>query len=308
MKKICILTCALMAAAAASAQSASDINEVLDQKEDTTNVTTIAKIVETQNFVTNNNSSSDHFNTVWGYSKYFKISYGGVSLDPKGQIPLGCDFNDGVAPKFKSDWSVGLTFGRNYCLHKKPIANMVKINLDYTFFDLGFTHFEAEGDKHTPVYDSSATWEEREDDGVEKRFYTPWCLQKFKADFGMAIGPSVTVAPFTHLSSARGLHFLKFNAYYHIGYHASLLWMSKDDKRDAGASAADKDRNNDNSINFGHGLTNTFGAMISWKTIGLGYEMRTTNVSYQSLYPGTFGHEKDKFKTNSSRIYLVIRY
>lgn len=323
MKKIYILLCALMASTAAMSQSAPEYIENLDVLEDTVQVTTIADIIELQEMVTNSNSTAAHNSKVWGYNKYFMFSYGGMSLNPKKTISLGYDgFNGGNAPDFKSNWSLALTLGRNYGLHKKPIANMVKFNIDFTYFDLGIAHYSAEGDKNTPLYDSSASWEEKNEDTdkVSKMSYIPWCLGKYKADFGMAVGPSITLAPFTSIKSNRGVHFLKLNMYYHIGYHVSLLWMKDDDKHDANpdkASSSSSSSSNyystsknssDLKMNFGHGLTNTFGIMLSWKSIGLGWEIKSTNVSYQSLSQSIYGHEHYKFETKSNRIYLVIRY
>lgn len=317
MKKIHILLCALMASSAAMAQYTpnyvGDIETIenLDVLEDTTQVTTINDIIEVQEMVTNSNTNTAHNNKVWGYNKYFMISYGGMSLNPKKDIKLGYEgFNNNTVPDFKADWSLALTLGRNYSLHKKPIANIVKFNIDFTYFDLGFARYGAEGDKNTLLYDSKATWKEKDDGKEYNRSYIPWCLEKYKADFGMAVGPSITLAPFTPLKSNKGLHFLKLNVYYHIGYHASLLWMKGDDKHDAGASSSSSGNNKsgDLKMNWGHGLTNTFGLMLSWKTIGLGWETKSTNVSYKSVTPSTYGHESYKFGTNSSRIYLVIRY
>lgn len=318
MKKFHLLLGALMASTAAMAQSAPEYIENIDVLEDTAQVTTIADIIEVQELVTTSNSTAAHNNKVWGYNKYFMISYGGMSLNPKKPIALGYEgFNGGYAPDFKADWSLALTLGRNYGLHKKPIANVIKFNLDFTYFDLGFARYGAEGDKNTPVYDSSAIWKEtNEDNKISERSYIPWCLEKYKADFGMAVGPSITLAPFTPIKSSQGIHFLKLNIYYHIGYHVSLLWMKDDDKRDAGADKSSSSSNyfstssDDNNLkmNFGHGLTNTFGMMLSWKSIGLGWEIRSNNISYQSVTPSAYGHQDYKFGTKSNRVYLVIRY
>jgi len=302
-------------AVTAAAQDFSEFSEVLDEKEDTTQVVTIADIINVQELVTNSNLTVSHYSDVWGRQKYFDISYGNVKMTPKDDIQLGYPYNGGIVPTFTSDWGLALKLGRNYSLHNKPIANTLKFNIDYTYFDLNFTHFKAEGDGKTILYDSDAIWEETTDDDTDKRYYIPWCMQKYKADFGMAVGPSLTVAPFNHLNDV-DLHYLKFNVYYHFGYHVSLLWMTYDDDLDA---AGEKSRYTSHSylgkkdsdgpkMNWGHGITSTFGFSLSWKMIGIGYEFSHTNLKYKSVNPSIYGHESYKFNTSSNRVYLQIRY
>ncbi len=310
-----MLSCAIMAATAA-AQDFTEFSEVLDEKEDTTQVVTIADIINVQELVTNSNLNVSHFSNVWGRQKYFDISYGNVKMTPKADIPLGYTYNGGIAPAFTSDWGLALKLGRNYSLHKKPIANTLKFNMDFTYFDLNFTHFKAEGDGKTKLYDSAAVWQETTDDETEERSYIPWCLQKYKADFGMAVGPSLTIAPFNYLNGVNGLHYLKFNVYYHFGYHVSILWMANDDKldvaeenpRDTSQSYLDKNESANLKMNWGHGITSTFGFSMSWKMIGIGYEIRHTNLKYKSVSPSIYGHDSYKFDTTSNRVYLQIRY
>lgn len=324
MKKL-FLICTLACAVASYAQDDFDFDyelpETLDQKEDTTRVITIADIVNVQELVTTSNTTASHFSHVWGRPKYFNISYGGVKMTPKEDIPLGYSFNGNKAPVFQSDWGLAIVLGRNYGLHKKPIANTLKFNIDFTYFDLNLTHFKAEGDKNTKLYDSSATWIEHDEDNNsdEERSYIPWCLQKYKADFGMSVGPSLTIAPFNYINGAQGLHYMKLNIFYHIGYHASILWMVNDDKLDANEESSSSSSSKPNyytkndeksslKMNWGHGLTSTFGMSLSWKTIGVGFEIRNTNLSYKSVTPGIYGHESYKFDTKSTRFYIQIRY
>jgi len=302
-------------AVTAAAQDFPEFPEVLDEKEDTAQVVTVADIIKVQELVTNSNLTASHFSNVWGRQTYFDISYGNVKMTPKADIQLGYPYNNGIAPAFTSDWGLALKLGRNYSLHNKPIANTLKFNIDYTYFDLNFTHFKAEGDGKTILYDSNATWKETTDDDTDERSYIPWCMQKYKADFGMAVGPSLTVAPFTYINGVNGLHYLKLNVYYHFGYHVSLLWMTYDDNLDAAEkkryssqSYPGKKGSNDLKMNWGHGITSTFGFSLSWKMIGIGYEIRHTNLKYKSVNPSIYGHESYKFGTASNRVYLQIRY
>lgn len=319
MKKFLLSCAALTVAACTYAQDGTDLPLVLDLDEDTTQqVVTIADIVSVQERVTTNNTTMSHFNSVWGRKKYFNITYGNVDMKPKEDIPLGYTFNGGKVPTFKSDWGLSIKLGRNYSLHKKPIANTLMFNINFNYFDLNVTHFKTEGADKEKLYDSSAVWNETDEDGkTEERSYIPWCLQKYKADFGMAVGPSLTIAPFNYVK-VPGLHYIKLDVYYNIGYHASVLWMVNDDKRDANPELTNssstsplpgaKKETSTLKLNWGHGLTSTFGFSLSWKMIGIGYEIRNTKLTYKSTTTDIYGHRGYKFDANSGRIYLQIRY
>lgn len=303
MKKF-LLSCAFLLSFAVQAQIGPVPQLVIDQKEDTTQVVSIADIVNVQELVTANSSTASHFNSVWGRKKYFNIAYdlGATNLKPQSTIETG--YNDGIVPTYKADWGAGLILGCSYGLHKKPIANVVKFNLDYTYIDLNVANFKASGQAGEKVYDSSAKWT----DDSENYYYIPWGLDKWKIDYGMSLGPSITIAPFTYINRSPGLHFLKLNAYYHIGYHVSAIFMKNDSNRDANTNQTSYNQLSGLNGVWGHGLTSTFGFSLSWKAIGVGYELRNTNVKYKSLSPSLYGNKDYKFKTDSGRIYLSIRY
>lgn len=291
---------------------------VLDWAEDTTQVTTIADIISVQEKVTSSNSTLRHFNKVWSRNTYLNLSYANASLNPKEPISLGFNYNynHNTVPDFKSDWGTSLTIGHNYRLHKKPIANVVQINLDYTFIDLNINHYKAEeGDK---LYNSSTTWQPKDDDNLNKDyFYQPWCLEKYEANYSMAIGPSITIAPFTYINVPQ-LQFVKINVYYHIGYQASILWMLNDKDKDANPDTSSSSNswqetkydkmNNALKMNWGHGLTSSFGFSVSWKAIGVGYEVRSSEVEYQAFQTDVFGKDKYKFNSSLSRVFIQFRY
>ena len=191
------------------------------QKGDTAQVTTINDIIKMQQEVTSMNFRDSHYRKVWGRKSYLNVAYNNTTLTPDGVVETGVAYNEGNAPEYKSNWGLSLQVGRNYALHKRPIANILQFNFDYTFIDLNVNHFKAENDGKD-LYDSRAILP-----GTTDMFYTPWNLEKYDINYGMAVGPSVTVAPFTHTNYA-GLHHLKFNVYFHIGYQAALLYMKKD--------------------------------------------------------------------------------
>jgi hypothetical protein len=58
---------------------------------------------------------------------------------------------------------------------------------------------------------------------------------------------------------------------------------------------------------LGHGITNSFGFSISWKGIGIGYELRSASLKYKALSPSDFGSESNKFSTKLSRVFVQFR-
>ena len=281
----------------------------IDWKEDSTEVTTINDIIKQQQELTTFNATEKHFAKVWSYRGYFNFTYNTATLSPKDAIPTGVSLNGGIVPEFKSDWGVSIQLGRSYRLHKKPIANVAQFNIDYTGIDLNVNHYKAEGDG-TNLYDSS---KKLIVDGDETDyFYTPWNLEKFEANYGMTLGPSLTIAPFTYIN-VPALHHLKFNVFYHIGYHASVLYMLNDDAADMNPQGTKDEQDrfetmSDNlKLDWGHGLISSFGVNMTYKAIGVGYEHRTGKLQYQSMTTSDFGKEKYDFNTTTNRVYLQIR-
>lgn len=313
-KKIILFTFVVSTANVLYAQDAGGTTYVLDELEDTTNVTTVKDIIKKKRKVFSTVSNSDHLKNVWSRKSFFNISYLNETLTPvetdNGTTTPGVPItnpetadgylNKGMAVEYKSDWGISLQDGTNYRLHKKPIANLLTIHLDYSWFELSAAHFKAEESlNNLKVVDN--TYYEK---STERQFFTPFNAEKYEFNYGMTLGPSLTIAPFTPISSASGLHFFKFNAYFHIGYNVSLLLLNNNDSEN-------QNRNNNNdgvSMDFGHGLCTSFGVNLSWKAIGVGFEKRQTSYQYKSIKTDTYGDDKYKFDSNSTRFYVQFRF
>lgn len=288
-------------------------NGIIDWDEDSTRIVTYNDIVKQQQETTTREGLLEHNTKVWGNRTFFNISYNlGATLTPTGteseNSSIGDIFTglneDGfkTVEKFQCDWGVSLKWGKNIRLHKKALANIVQFNIDYTWVDLSANHYKAVVNKQDKVYDSSSK------NGSD--LYFPWNLEKYNFTYGMYLGPSITLAPFTHIKGSRGLHFVKFNVYYHIGYNVAFLLCKDDSQYDmniSNASAA-SDMKNASKYMIGHGLAHAVGFNVSWKKIGLGWETRFGNLKYSSLDTEHFGSDKYKFKQNDSRIYLQLRF
>jgi len=309
MKKKLIFSITCLIAISAYGQ---DVNEpnlpmTFNWQEDTTEVTTINDIIRMQQDVTNKKFAESHYRDVWSRKGYFNISYNSTTLTPDQSIPTGVGGN--VVPEFKSDWGVSLNIGRSYALHKSPIANMLQFNFDFSYIDLNVNHFKHEGDGKN-LYDSREVLP-----GTTDKFFTPWNLEKYDFNYGMSVGPSISIAPFTS-TNVSGLHHIKLNAFFHVGYHVSLLYMLNDEEADMNQGDDPTDpiaveryeKMKDNlKLDLGHGLITSFGFSVTWKFIGLGYEHRSGSLEYKSLSKNDFSNEKYKFKSSTNRVFIQFR-
>ena len=287
-----------------------------EQEIDTTEFVSIEDIIKEKEEITSHANLINHFNSVWARRKFFNISYNISTLsskDPKGyDIGLGLGEED---LSFKSSVGVSLQQGKSYRLHKKPILNLLQFYLDYTPLDLSFNHYKS-GDVSVGLYNSAAKHPEGEE-VIEYYHNVPWNLEKYEVSYGMTLGPSITIAPFTHLKNMNALHFLKINMYYHVGYQGSVLFMSNNEKGDINpdkySSDYEKVKNYNEmkeglKMNWGHGLVTSFGVSMTWKNIGVGFEHRVANNKFKPVRSSAdFGSNTYKFKTTTNRIYVSIR-
>lgn len=302
-KLIFILTCLLSTAVFAQVEN-DDNKVVIDWSEDSTDITTIQDIIKVQQQVTNRNVTEQHFADVWGRRGYFNFSYNTTKLSPKGNYPNGLD--NGFVGELKSNWGASIQYGRSYRLHKKPISNVALFNIDYTGIDLNVNHFEAIGNG-TYKYNSSIKHTETEDGKASEYYNLPWNMEKYEVNYGMTLGPSLTLAPF-NLLSGNGLHYIKFNVFYHIGYNISMIYSPNDKKLDENQSGEDFQAMESNlKMAWGHGMMQSFGFNISWKAIGIGFEHRSSTIKYKAMNTKDFGKNEYEFSSATNRISLQIR-
>lgn len=317
--KAFIIAASMACACTAQAQ---DINSIpnLDLEEDSTGVASVSDIVKMQQEVLSNKQAGKHFQNVWKRRSFFNMSWTESKMKCKQD-----DDENLRGLEFKSDWGVTLQSGTNYRLHKKPIAKMINIALDYSWLNLNVNHIKAgepavteDGKKY--LYNSTDRNRKvvpGESGKTDEYYVYPWKLEKYEANYGMTLGPSITIAPFVPLG-VKQLDYLKIQAYYHIGYSASFLYtLNKEeldlnqttiltgDNRDAYESYTTMKDNL--KLQWGHGMTSTFGFNIFWKRVGIGYERTTGTFKYKNFNTKDFGRDKTKFTNEYSRIYLTIR-
>ncbi|MDE6741506.1 MAG: hypothetical protein K2J58_04165 [Muribaculaceae bacterium] len=302
MKKLLLFGLAMGWILTGNAQVISENAVIIDAAEDTTQVSTINDIVVMQEKVSSRNITDAHIANVWSRKSFFNPGYVSSTLSSKDNIALAP--GDSRKLSLKSAWGAQIQLGHSYTLHRGAIANMVQINLDYTYIDLTGNGYDEDASYMENFHPDKKTPQ-----GYQ---YEAWGSKKYAASYGMSLGPSVTVAPFTMLNS-KGLHFIKINGYFHVGYNVGgILYNHKYDfVKDANGNSLEDNnhiKGTQQDVLWGHGWSTSFGFSLSWKSIGIGWESRTTDIKYESTHPSRFGKDKTPLKNSTSRIYLSIKY
>ena len=204
--------------------------------------------------------------------------------------------------ELKSDFAVGITAGRTFYLHKKPLANMVRFALNWSYLDLNIAKYSAsyndrideEGDYGmgdvtvNPYYSASHPVTSMYDSMGDE--YEDWNDSEsedsqYKMELGMQIGLAVIVNPIDHLM---------IQAYFHYSPTFSALL--------------------DEDLSY-YGTYASFfnaGVSVSYKAIGLGIEGRWgTSTFSQEVYSEAdedYVFQDMKWKTKGMRVYLSFRF
>lgn len=213
---------------------------------------------------------------IWKRNKYVGFIYGGQTLTGK---------DDGL--KLKSDFAFALqkSFG-TIKFHKKPIENMLMVGFDIAL-DINFAKYKEDAEN---PYSGI---------GVEEVDKYLKAVDKMQLDGGLALGPSIQVAPLSMLDNAAS--HLKVYAYYHLTPSYSGIII-------------------DGKFKSAFNLFNGVGIGLTWKAISLGYEYRFGSAKYNSIVDveetpqsltGNQSEEssdKKRYKTTENRLVLRINY
>lgn len=242
-------------------------------------VDSLQKVVNALSTKVEQNSDDLRNKAIWkDRAKYFNITYANQSLTWKE--------TDGT---WKSKLGAGLTFGKTYYLHKKPILGMIKFGIDWSYFDLNFAMYENkyifpssygdEGNYYYPDnnYDSDGGYSDEDDESDDI----------YQGEVGMQIGPSITINPVAHL---------KISGYFRYAPCASILYL-------------------DSEVNCSFASFFVCGGAISYKAISLGVEGRWGSAKYKNMFDAedvedSFSGSKEKqtWKTGATRLYISFRY
>lgn len=280
---------------------------LLDHEEDTANVTSLEDIIKTQEKVFSANYRKDVVTGVWKRKKHFSLSYAKTEMNGKK-----IEMYDGTKnPSYTADWAVNLKRSHTYSFHKRPIADIVSLGLEFGFIDLSANHFKGDS---TYRYNSSVIGKVKVDDKKEIEFqYLPWGSEMYTFSYGMNLGPSITIAPFGRCKSA-GLAHIRLQAYFTVGYRASLMWMNADNKKDLNPKGTPDEKSyfetmeNSTKLSWGHGMTTIWGLRLNWKGIAVGFEKVAGTQKYQSVEDGIYGPSKYEFSEASTRFSLIYMW
>lgn len=117
---------------------------------------------------------------VWKGGKFFNIGYAKQSLKSDYET-----MNSSMAFVMQS--------GRTYYLHKKPIAGMIKFGIDVNYMDMSFAKYP------DPPAEPTTSAGDSEDEPLID-------LGIMQMEYGIGIGPSVTVNPVDHLKAGVFFH------------------------------------------------------------------------------------------------------
>lgn len=248
---------------------------------DTTRVTTLNDIIAQESRTKTDVKYDQHMRNIWSKNTFFNISYNKTKLSSDEFPTISLD-GHGFHNEFKCDWGVGLQWGQTFNFHKKALGNVVFIGLDYTWMDMNFNQYKA----------SVQPMEYLSGDGYVTN-PMPWHNKKMTIDYGMSVGPSLTLYPFTpmHKNAADNI---RLQGYFHVGYKAAGFLI--------------KDSSKKNQFAWGHGLYTAFGGNLTFNAIGIGFEARNDNNISVKHAKSDFGGNKMKFKEKTTRIYIQFRF
>lgn len=226
----------------------------------------------------------------WARTSWFNLSYSLQKMN-----------SDLYRTELQPDYAFGVTFGRTYYLHKKPLANMIRFALNWSYLDLNIAQYsipysdriDEDGSSSITdgVYGNSSEIykvgnripgfiEDIYDDDEEGNTDS-----QYKIEAGMQFGPSIWVNPIGDLM---------IQAYFHYSPTFSILL---DDELSYYSSYASF---------FNSGVT------LSYKVIGFGLEARWGSSTFsQEVYNeelGDYESQNMKWRTKGMRVFLSFRF
>lgn len=265
MKKLLLLISLLCMGTTLSAQES-------DQAETQQQIDSLNQVLREMSARMDDVELDSNNQTIWkDRAKYFNIGYVKQKMSPdiEGPDALGLD------AEIKSKFGISLSWGKTYYLHKKPLARMIKIGLDWSWLDINYANYSPE---------SSAGEFGQEESGSTMH----------QAEIGMSFGPSVTVNP---------IHQLKVSGYFRFTPSYSGLYADESFYHhyatffNTGFSVAWK--------------VISIGCEWRWGTAtydGLAFDEESLSNDEDASGEILSDLGKQKFKTKSMRVYLGFRF
>lgn len=230
--------------------------------------------------------------SVWKRKKYWKVGLGNPDIER----------TDGEEMSWDTELSVFLQRGRTVYFHSKPIAGMVKIGLDYGLMDLSYAKLKLKTTGTTGSSSTSGSGTGASGDGFDDIVSADPSgsmadllgidLGMHKFEYGVHVGPSVSINPWNHLVVA---------AYFHLMPTASGILEN-------------------DQFSYGFGCAMSAGVSVAYKAISVGVEGLWSTIKYkQASFDDDDEDEGDgdlnlfttkdfKLKQKGPRFYLAIRF
>lgn len=256
--------------------------QVVDSTDvDSDKVDSLTQVVKSLSSQISDAEDEDLQEEIWkNRAKYMNIGFVKQTLTSKD--------ND---VKYKSNAGMSLTWGKTYYLHKKPIMNMIKIGLDWSWIDFTYVKYsEVEENYEGEYVDSDDFWDVDFSDEGELD------LGCHQLEYGMQLGPSITVNP---------IHHLKVSTYFHFQPSGSVILL-------------------DDEVYYGFVPFFNFGAAVAWKAISIGVEGRWGATKYSGAsvnddedsswdeddadFSDLVNTFSQRMRTKSFRAYISLRF
>ena len=172
-----------------------------------------------------------------------------------------------------SDWGMGISTGRTFYLHKRPILGLMKFGLDWTYFDLNVASYaKLPYEYNEGFYPNEEEGFSYGEEGDEES------SDLYKGEAGMMFGPSLTVNP---------VDVLKVAIYFRVLPCYSMIY--------------------NDGFQGKYATYFTYGASISWRVISLGIEQRWGDTKLDCGFDGEKSSDVT-FSAKGLRFYLSFRF
>ena len=283
MKKINLLAALLLAFTASTALAQTDSATVALQNK----LDSLQKNVATLQEKETARTQTEYDNAIWKRKKHISISFSTQNME---------DADNPLTMKYKSQSGFNLDWGKTIYLHKKPIAKLMKIGLDWSWINLSFAKYKSGSGIHINSLAGDYSDYDDNDDGYgyddeDDDFIADLDLGVYSLSAGMSVGPSFTFAPF--YNTGKGLQHLLAQAYFHVTPSYTGIIMTENDETEAY-----------------HGYTTYFnwGINVSYKFISIGYEYRWGKSRFNQMSLDFDNDEEDELETNSSNEKQKIKF
>ena len=282
MKKINLLAALLLAFTASTALAQTNSATVALQNKLDSLQQNVATLQEKETART----QTEYNNAIWKRKKHISISFSTQNME---------DADNPRDMKFKSQSGFNLDWGKTFYLHKKPIANLMKIGLDWSWINLSFAKYKSGSGIHLNSLAGDYSDYDDDDYGYDyDDLIDDIDLGVYSLSAGMSIGPSFTFAPF--YNTGKGLQHLLAQTYFHVTPSYTGIIMSEDGE--------------DGETKAYHGYTTYFnwGINVSYKFISIGYEYRWGKSKFDQMSLDFDDDEEDEQETNSSNEKQKIKF